>query len=75
MMKAPSVQCIGYVLTAVLVAFLEAGLLAQPPSGARFEVASVKANRTGELAQRIQPSPGGRLTVTNVSLRGMVRFA
>ena len=49
---------------------------AQSPSGAvAFEVASVKANRSGELAQRIQPSPGGRLTVTNVSLRGLVRFA
>ena len=45
------------------------------PAAAAFEVASVKANRSGELAQRIQPSPGGRLTVTNVSLRGLVRFA
>lgn len=45
------------------------------PATATFEVASVKMNRSGDLAQRIQPSPGGRLTVTNVSLRGLVRFA
>ena len=45
------------------------------PNTPPFEVASVKANRSGALAQRIQPSPGGRLTVTNVSLRGLVRFA
>ena len=44
-------------------------------AGPAFEVASVKANRSGEPAQRIQPAPGGRLTVTNVSLRGLVRFA
>jgi bla regulator protein blaR1 len=47
----------------------------QTPPAPAFEVASIKANRTGELGQRIQPSPGGRLTVTNVSLRGLVRFA
>src|SRR6478672_2927342 len=55
---------------------LVSGLYAQiDPNPATFEVASVKANRSGDLAQRIQPSPGGRLTVTNVSLRGLVRFA
>src|SRR5262245_36648582 len=47
----------------------------QAPVNPAFDVASVKANRSGDLAQRIQPSPGGRLTVTNVSLRGLVRFA
>jgi uncharacterized protein (TIGR03435 family) len=51
-----------------------AGAQRPAPVGA-FEVSSVKANRSGDLAQRIQPSPGGRLTVTNVSLRGLVRFA
>ena len=69
------VRRIHHVLMVVLVALPEAGSLAQSPSGPTFEVASIKANRTGELGQRIQPSPGGRLTVTNVSLRGLVRFA
>jgi len=46
--------------------------LQTPPT---FEVASIKTNRSGDRAQRLQPSPGGRLTVTNVSLRGLVRFA
>src|SRR5262245_36402713 len=63
------------VSAATVLMFVTSHPLAQVPSAPAFEVASVKANRTGELAQRIQPSPGGRLTVTNVSLRGLVRFA
>jgi uncharacterized protein (TIGR03435 family) len=60
----------------VVVALAVAEIRAQtPPKSSTFEVASVKMNRSGDLAQRIQPSPGGRLTVTNVSLRGLVRFA
>jgi uncharacterized protein (TIGR03435 family) len=63
-------------LTIACVALLASGLHAQiDPKPPTFEVASVKANRSGDLAQRIQPSPGGRLTVTNVSLRGLMRFA
>src|SRR3954471_6243853 len=63
---------------AVLIACAAPALTGQATalrSRARFEVASVKANRSGDVAQRLQPSPGGRLTVTNVSLRGLVRFA
>jgi len=58
------------------IVWLASGLQDQAnPNIPLFEVASVKANRSGALAQRIQPSPGGRLMVTNVSLRGLVRFA
>src|SRR5262245_40472179 len=57
------------------VLFRAASIDGQTSANSVFDVASVKANRSGDLAQRIQPSPGGRLTVTNVSLRGLVRFA
>jgi uncharacterized protein (TIGR03435 family) len=44
---------------------------AQAPA---FEVASVKLNRSGPGRGGFRPEPG-RLTMTNVTLKGMVRFA
>jgi uncharacterized protein (TIGR03435 family) len=41
----------------------------------QFEVASVKANNSGDAKFVIQPQPGGRFTATNASLRELVRYA
>jgi uncharacterized protein (TIGR03435 family) len=40
-----------------------------------FEVASVKANRSGDLRLSMPPPAGGRFTATNVPLAIVVRFA
>jgi uncharacterized protein (TIGR03435 family) len=41
-----------------------------------FEVASIKAHTvTGNEGVRVTPSPGGRLTITNASLRLLITFA
>jgi uncharacterized protein (TIGR03435 family) len=42
---------------------------------ATFEVASVKANRSGSPQGRQQIGPGGRFTSTNLSLEVLIRFA
>src|SRR4026209_1325328 len=62
---------------AVTMALLNAPRLhAQPAvSAPSFEVASVKANKAGEPGSRIRLEPGGRITVSNYSLRGLVQFA
>jgi uncharacterized protein (TIGR03435 family) len=41
----------------------------------KFEVASVKANTSGDGPTRIALQPGGRITAENMSLRNLVRFA
>jgi uncharacterized protein (TIGR03435 family) len=46
-----------------------------PPRPPAFEVASVKANRSGELAGRIDRQASDRFTATNVPLRDLIRFA
>jgi uncharacterized protein (TIGR03435 family) len=40
-----------------------------------FDVATIKQNRSGDSLRGIQHQPGGRLTVTNVSLRTLITFA
>jgi uncharacterized protein (TIGR03435 family) len=46
-----------------------------PPAQPAFEVASVKPNKSGDLRQFIARQPGGRVSVTNMPLRGLVTFA
>jgi len=41
----------------------------------RFEVASIKLNKSGGGPVRIQTSPGGRFTAINMTLKGLVQFA
>jgi uncharacterized protein (TIGR03435 family) len=41
----------------------------------RFEVASVKQNKSGGGPVRIETSPGGRFTAVNMTLKGLVQFA
>jgi uncharacterized protein (TIGR03435 family) len=55
-----------------LVLGLSAVLSAQAPS---FEVASIKLNKTGDPQSVPQLQPGGRMTLTNRTLRYLVEFA
>jgi uncharacterized protein (TIGR03435 family) len=48
---------------------------AAPSASATFEVATVKPNKSGGFGQGIQRQPGGRVTVTNMPLRGLITFA
>jgi uncharacterized protein (TIGR03435 family) len=57
-------------LTAVTVVAAQ-----QAPSAPAFEVATVKQNKSGERGGGIRRVPGGRVTVTNMALRGLVAFA
>ena len=45
---------------------------APPPA---FEVASVRANTSGEMNARIQRQPGGRFNATNMPLRDLIMFS
>jgi bla regulator protein blaR1 len=62
------------VLWAVGVVALICGIAvsAQTPAGPTFEVASVKANKSGDKRTMMQAQPGGRLTATNVPLRVLI---
>jgi uncharacterized protein (TIGR03435 family) len=40
-----------------------------------FEVAAVKPNKSGERGSNIRRQPGGRMTATNMPLRGLITFA
>jgi uncharacterized protein (TIGR03435 family) len=46
-----------------------------PPPDLRFEVASVKPNKSGEARVQIGMQPGGRFTAVNVPLRVLIRNA
>lgn len=63
----------------IVIGTLNAPLLrAQSSRGAgapAFEVASVKANKSGGLRVSIQSLPGGRFTATNAPLRALIRHA
>ena len=41
----------------------------------KFEVASVKPNKSGDGPTRIALQPGGRISAENMSLRNLIRFA
>jgi uncharacterized protein (TIGR03435 family) len=47
----------------------------QRTSAPSFEVASVKPNKSGERPMSLQIQPGGRLNITNVPVRVMIRNA
>jgi bla regulator protein blaR1 len=50
-------------------------VIAQGPEPRQFEVASVKPNRSGQLAMNLRVEPGGRLIVQNLSLKDLVTVA
>jgi len=49
--------------------------IAAPGAPMKFEVASVKPNKSGEMGVRMGIQPGGRFIATNVTLRQLVREA
>jgi uncharacterized protein (TIGR03435 family) len=57
----------------VLVAVLAARVWAQSPQA--FEVADLKANKSGEARMAIDLQPGGKLTMRNVPMKVMIVFA
>ena len=68
--------------TGLLALFLTVALLRdtearldQPAGRDRFDVASVKPNKSGGIPNAIGFFPGGRLTATNVALRELIRLA
>ncbi len=46
-----------------------------PTANPSFEAASVKPNNSGDRGPTIMVLPGGRVTLTNVTLRGMIALA
>ena len=66
-------------LSAFLVAsatLLQAGgILAQSNERPRFEVASIKPNKSGQLAMSAHGEPGGRFVAQNLSLKDLVALA
>jgi uncharacterized protein (TIGR03435 family) len=56
----------------VIACLLGAGVTAQSPS---FEVASIKRNTAGQNGGMLRILPGGRVTVTNFSVRQLINFA
>lgn len=62
------------ILTVALLGDTEARL-DQPADRDRFDVASVKPNKSGGIPNVIGLFPGGRLTATNVALRELIRLA
>src|SRR3954469_1886167 len=64
------------VAAAIAAGFLGPGtVFGQGAAAQRFEVASVKQNKSGENNSRINLQPGGRFIATNVALRALIRFA
>ena len=77
---ALAVSGIAAIVIPVAIGIVNAPPLAaqgKTPDGPRpsFEVATVKVNASGDMASRIGLQPGGRLNVTNVPLRGLIRQA
>jgi uncharacterized protein (TIGR03435 family) len=61
--------------TALVAAVLAAGHAAAQAPPPRFDVVSVKRNRSGDSNSSTRVRPGGGLLVTNNTLRGLIRNA
>jgi uncharacterized protein (TIGR03435 family) len=62
-------------LLGLLVGGVAAAVEAQTPPPAAFTAASIKRNLSGGLAGALDVRPGGRLSITNESLRWLLRIA
>ena len=60
-------------IIALLLVIIAAHTAAQAP--ASFEVASIKANTSGDFRRGIGPEPGGRFGAINVTLRDLIALA
>lgn len=72
MKSAPAAAVIGATL---IVAALSAQTPATPPPNPSFEVASVKANKSGTSMVSIRTPPNGTFTVTNLPLFALIGMA
>jgi uncharacterized protein (TIGR03435 family) len=72
MMKARVLSAVRIVALAGSVAGV---LAAQTPASPAFEVASVKRNKSGQPFSASSIPPGGRFTVTNLTLRQLILMA
>ena len=75
-----AVAAAGVILGPISFGLARAPRLAAQGGGLRigeekFEVASVKANTSGDGPNRLQLQPGGRITAENIMLRNLIRFA
>jgi uncharacterized protein (TIGR03435 family) len=59
----------------VVSLFAAMPVLAQQAPAPTFEVATIKQNKSGDTLSGVQRQPGGRLTITNQSVRTMITFA
>ena len=66
-----------YIVLIVVSAAFITSLRAQTPeqTAPAFDVASIKPNQSVERLSGIQRQPGGRVTITNMTLRTLVTFA
>jgi uncharacterized protein (TIGR03435 family) len=64
-------------MSVAVVGAQEPALQGQPSTRASqsFEVATLKQNKSGERGSGIRRLPGGRVTVTNMPVRGLITFA
>lgn len=62
-------------VAAFTIAALAASAAPRAQTGASFEVASIKPNKSGPGAFTITAPPGGRFTATNVTLRALIQNA
>lgn len=65
------IRCVCWLLCAAVVA-AQSPVPPRPPA---FDIASVKANRSGDLVINIDRPASDRFTATNVPLRDLIRFA
>src|SRR5207249_10978526 len=72
MMKTTVTPLMTALLSLVMAVAGSAQSQTKPPA---FEVASIKPNTSGVPMVALQPAPGGRLNVTNGTLRMLIRFA
>jgi uncharacterized protein (TIGR03435 family) len=75
-----SVSALAAIIAPVAVGVLDAPRVRAQSDALRigeqkFEVASVKPNKTAPPPSRIALQPGGRITVVNMPLRALIRFA
>ena len=62
--------------TPLLAVILAASVLPTQAQSPAFEVASIKANKSGPMApQRVNTLPGERVTITNVTTRTLIQVA
>ena len=68
-------RALWFIRASAVLGCIGAGVFAQAPAAPTFEAASVKPNTSGSPRAGTQTMPGGRVVITNQTLRQMVRSA